>query len=101
MTLAQKLFYMLLEHFVLDGAPSSISLFAFGDASVEAYATAIYIIGRYQDGTATSELVLAKSRVAPIKMGADNLQQTIPRLELLAISCCNHCSCCNVCPFGT
>ena len=66
------------------GAPSSISLFAFGDASVEAYATAIYVVGRYNDGTATSELVLAKSRVAPIKMGDDNLQQTIPRLELLA-----------------
>jgi Pao retrotransposon peptidase len=66
------------------GAPSSISLFAFGDASVEAYATAIYIVGRYEDDSATSELVLGKSCVAPIKMGDDNLQQTIPRLELLA-----------------
>jgi len=75
------------KHFCFNsdkGAPSSISLFAFGDASAEAYTTAIYVVGRYKDGTATSELVLAKSRVALIKMVDENLQQTIPRLELLA-----------------
>ena len=67
------------------GMPKTAELFAFGDASNKAYAAAIYLKGTYEDGSSTSELVISKTRVAPIKMLEDGLKtETIVRLELLA-----------------
>ena len=48
----------------------------FGDASESAYGGVIYLRTLYQDTTIVINLVMAKSRVAPVKC------QTIPRLEL-------------------
>jgi hypothetical protein len=48
------------------GKPKSIELFAFGDASEKAYATAIYVKGTYEDGTSSSNLVISKTRVTPM-----------------------------------
>ena len=67
------------------GPPQKVTLFAFGDASIKAYATAVYVTGSYSDGTKSAELVLSKSRVAPIKsVGGKTQRETIVRLELLA-----------------
>jgi hypothetical protein len=41
--------------------PVKIKLFAFGDASVRAYATAIYIVGFHEDGSVSSNLAFSKS----------------------------------------
>jgi hypothetical protein len=68
------------------GKPKAIDLFAFGDASIKAYATAIYIRATYVDNSRTSTLVLSKTRVTPLKMVDDTITtQTIVRLELLAM----------------
>ena len=67
------------------GVPSSIELFAFGDASEKAFATAIYVKGTYKDGTSTSKLVISKTRVTPMTMMKNEKTfETIVRLELLA-----------------
>jgi len=53
-------------------------LHGFSDASQKAYAAAVYLRTVYCNGSiVTSQLIAAKTRVAPIK------KQTIPRLELL------------------
>jgi hypothetical protein len=67
------------------GNPIRCDLFAFGDASNNAYATAIYIKAHYLDNTSTSSLVLSKTRVAPLTVMKDGAKpETIVRLELLA-----------------
>jgi len=67
------------------GPPEEVEIFAFGDASQKAYATAIYLLGTHADGSKSSHLVLARTRVAPLKMVQhDKDHQTIVRLELLA-----------------
>ena len=53
-------------------------LHGFADGSEAAYAGVVYIRATYSDGSVTTALVLAKSKVAPLK------PITIPRLELLA-----------------
>lgn len=53
-------------------------LHGFSDASQSAYGAAIYIKITQEDGSVTTKLLIAKSRVAPIK------PVTIPRLELCA-----------------
>jgi len=54
-------------------------LFAFGDASKECYATAVYIKSLMLDGSVDVSLASAKSRVVPLKQ-----ELTIPKKELLA-----------------
>ena len=49
----------------------------FSDASEQTFAAVVYLRAVYPDGTITTRLVAAKTRVAPIK------KQSIPRLELL------------------
>ena len=67
------------------GTATRVTLFAFGDASIKAYASAVYIVGTYPDGTGSAELVFSKTRVAPIKnIGGKHQKETIVRLELLA-----------------
>ena len=67
------------------GVPKSIELFAFGDASEKAFATAIYVKGTYNDGTSSSNLVISKTRVTPMTMlKNEKTFETIVRLELLA-----------------
>ena len=56
--------------------PQSISLHGFCDASQEAYAATIYIRATYTSGPPTFNLVISKTRVAPLK------SRTIPQLEL-------------------
>ena len=55
---------------------STIQLHGFSDASEDAYAGTVYIRVQDQNGRVHSSLVLAKTKVAPIK------RLTIPRLEL-------------------
>lgn len=65
--------------------PIKMSIFAFGDASIKAYATAIYLVGQHEDGSYSTNLVLSKSRIAPKKM-VEQKEDTfsIVRLELLS-----------------
>ena len=51
------------------------------DASKAAYAGVVYVRAIYQDATVSVRLMLAKSRIAPLK------EITIPRLELCESSC--------------
>ena len=55
-----------------------ISLIGFSDASKLGYAACIYVRVEYVDGSVDVNLVIAKTRISPL------VQQTIPRLELLA-----------------
>ena len=54
-----------------------VQLHGFSDASEQAFAAAINFRAAYSDGTVTTRLVAAKTRVTPMK------KQSIPRLELL------------------
>ena len=56
--------------------PKSLSLHGFCDASQEAFAATVYIRATYHSGPPTSNLVISKTRVAPLK------SRTIPQLEL-------------------
>ena len=55
-----------------------IELHGFGDASEKAYGAAIYLCAEDKVGKRISNLIMAKSRVAPTR------RITLPRLELLA-----------------
>ena len=54
----------------------TIELHGFSDASQEAYSAVVYLRATYKNSPPTCRLVVAKTRVAPLK------QLTIPRLEL-------------------
>jgi len=67
------------------GEPVKCDLFGFGDASIKAYATAIYLRATYADGTHSSSLVRSVTRVTPVKLINEEKQyETIVRLELMA-----------------
>ena len=57
-------------------ATTSVSLHGFSDASEAAFAAAVYIRAVYVDGSVSSKLVVAKTRVAPLHT------VSMPRLEL-------------------
>ncbi|XP_076660431.1 uncharacterized protein LOC143363785 [Halictus rubicundus] len=63
---------------IASGSVRRRSLHGFADASSTAYAAAVYIRSVLQDGRVEIELLLAKSRVAPVKT------ISVPRLELSA-----------------
>ena len=54
-----------------------VTIHTFCDASEKAYAAASYVRHEYEDGTVSTRLVAAKSRLAPLKA------MSIPRLELM------------------
>ena len=56
---------------------SVVEVHGFGDTSPKAYGAAVYIRIRDKQDNVSSQLVISKSRVAPIKV-------SLPRLELLA-----------------
>ena len=56
----------------------SLQLHGFADASTAACAAVVYLIAVHQDGSITSRLVVAKTKVSPLKA------VSIPRLELCA-----------------
>ena len=64
-------------YFSSNSSPTEVQLHGFSDASEQAFAAAVYLRAVYPDGTITTRLVAAKTRVAPIK------KESIPRLELL------------------
>ena len=64
--------------YFVKGRRVSTSLHGFSDASTIAYAAVVYVRAVYEDGTVTCRLVMAKTKVAPLKT------TTIPRLELCA-----------------
>ena len=53
-----------------------ITVHGFCDASISAYGACVYLVSRDSTGTRQSQLLCAKSRVAPLKT------VTLPRLEL-------------------
>lgn len=53
-----------------------LSLHGFADALERAYAAAVYVTGAGPSGTTAASLLVAKSKVAPLK------KLSIPRLEL-------------------
>ncbi|KRX18442.1 hypothetical protein T07_13209, partial [Trichinella nelsoni] len=55
-----------------------IELHAFGDASETAYGAVVYVVVKKEDYSSISNVVMAKSRVAPLK------KMTLRRLELMA-----------------
>nr|CAH7762680.1 unnamed protein product [Callosobruchus chinensis] len=57
---------------------SQISLHGFADASESSYGACIYVVSRNANGDESSNLLCAKSKVAPLK------SLTMPRLELCA-----------------
>ena len=57
-------------------ATTSVSLHGFSDTSEAAFAAAVYIRAVYVDGSVSSKLVVAKTRVAPLHT------VSMPRLEL-------------------
>ena len=54
-----------------------VTIHTFSDASEKAYAAASYIRHEYEDGTVSTRLVAAKSKLAPLKV------MSIPRLEFM------------------
>ena len=60
----------------------SMQLHGFDDASPKDYGACVYLQAEMVDGTCCSSLIIAKSRVAPLK------QVTLPRLELLGALLC-------------
>lgn len=73
-----QLNYISIHRRVTTQDPTNIQLCGFADASQEAYGACIYIRSIDRDGSVTTGLLCARSRVAPLKT------QTIPRLELCA-----------------
>ena len=57
---------------------SAVEVHGFGDASLKAYGAAVYIRTRDKQDHVTSQLVISKSTVAPIK------KVSLTRLERLA-----------------
>ena len=55
-----------------------VEVHGFADSSQKAYGSAVYLCAEDKDQNRVSNLVMAKSRVAPMK------RMTLPRLELLA-----------------
>ena len=60
-----------------DRSLDSMSLHTFVDASENAYGAVVYARRTYEEGSSSSEIVAAKSRVAPC------IATSIPRLELM------------------
>ena len=63
---------------LLDGFADKVDVHLFCDASEKAYAACIYIVASTNEGIIESSLLVAKTKVAPIK------SQSIPRLEFCA-----------------
>ena len=55
-----------------------LALHAFGDASPRGYGACVYLVAEKEDGSVVPSLVIAKTKLAPLKT------VTLPRLELLA-----------------
>ena len=62
--------------YFLPEASLTVQLHGFSDASEKAYSAVVYLRATYEKSPPTCRLVVAKSRVAPLK------QRTIPELEL-------------------
>ena len=66
----------------------NISLHVFGDASPKAYGACVYLVCEMPDSSKVVSLVIAKSRLAPLKSRSTSSTLagglTVPRLELMA-----------------
>jgi hypothetical protein len=68
-----------------DKVPEKVDIFAFGNASKIAYATATYVVRYHKNGQKTVSLAFSRTRVTLFKMtNSRDESQTIVRLELLA-----------------
>ena len=72
--LSQK--FIARSYFPKDVNATSVQLHGFSDASEQAYAAVVYLRTVDSNGTVHASLVMAKTKVAPIK------RLTVPRLEL-------------------
>jgi len=70
--------HMFSRWFLFDSSCKNVELHAFADASLEMYCAAVYLVFN-RDGKQVSNLLCAKSRLAPKRQA-----NTVPRLELLA-----------------
>lgn len=70
--------YFSIPRYVLKDCDLKYEVHGFSDASESAYGACIYIRTIHNNGTASSRLLCAKSRVAPLKA------TSLPRLELCA-----------------
>ncbi len=74
-------------YFTPESEVEGLQLHGFSDASQRAYAAVVYLRATYKNSPTTISLVLAKSKVAPLK------GETIPQLELAMwsfVTCKNH-----------
>ena len=60
----------------------NVEIVAFGDASTKGYGSVVYLRRKLENGDYDCQIVMSKSRVAPLK------KITLPRLELLASLLC-------------
>ena len=67
-----------LQRFISTANPDKHEIHCFADASINAYATVVYLVTETANQERTSHLIAAKTRVAPIKT------VSLPRLELCA-----------------
>ncbi|XP_050293840.1 uncharacterized protein LOC126734311 [Anthonomus grandis grandis] len=74
----QTLNELKIPRFVLCNGFLKVCLYGFADASERAYGGCVYIVSSTEDGVVSSNLLLSKSRIAPIKT------ISLPRLELCA-----------------
>ena len=80
----KKLKNMTLPRLVVDKTADEISLAVLADASPDAYGAVVYVLSWKAGKVTKSQLLTAKSKLAPVKFNKNDESLSIARLELLA-----------------